>query len=257
MIIKEPKNTAVNATQKHSVSMKCNGDKLTCKHEKKRNHCEICTPNRICKHEIRKSHCVECSPTIICEHEVRKNNCLICTSWRQYSKCKIQHGSKDDYCVSCHPEYIEAVVGKSKIACKFFDELEKELNCKIQHYHADNVNKTWIGKEYRPSKWKQKPVDGFISHDKLSNELLDERDWNKHIIIEFLGIIYHGHPSLWHKETNHLGMNLKGLFEDTEQKLAKLTSLGYVVFYVWENEYRLNKGTPADICRRFIDKLEY
>jgi len=239
--------------------MKCNADKLTCEHGKKRNHCDICTPNRQCIHNKRKSHCVECSPQIICKHEVRKQNCLECTTWRQCKKCKKKHKSIDNYCTTCHPDFVQSIVGKSKVACKFIDKLEIELGVKIQHCHIDKPTKTWIGDEYRPDKWKKKAVDGFIPKNMLTYgdpTLEPDRDHNKDIIVEFLGDIFHGHPTTWDKITNHFGANLEGLFKDTEEKLAKLVSLGFVVFYVWEYDYaHFDSLEPvASICKRFIDK---
>ena len=101
---------------------------------------------------------------------------------------------------------------------KFLDELEKQLECSIERDSGT--------------------ADGFISHDKLTNELLKKHDHNKDIVIDFLEF------------------DQKSIRE-VEQKFTKLIFLNYVVFYVWKNEYQSNKGTPADICRRFVNKLEY
>jgi len=76
--------------------------------------------------------------------------------------------------------------------------------------------------------------NGFISRDKLSNKGIDECDWNRDIKVEF-----------------HCFQ--QNLVADLEQKFKQMVDEGFVVFYVWEHEY---KGNAADVCRRFINKLE-
>lgn len=239
----------------------CKGSGI-CKHDRRKTNCRECKGSGVCKHDRQKAVCRECKGSSICTHNRRKVTCIKCNGSSICKTCNIRVKAKDGYCKRCHPDFIETGAGKSKVACKFIDALEIELGVKIQHFHADKATKTWVGSEHTPDNWKLKQVDGYISKDNLIYEdptLEADRDYGKDMVVEFLGDIFHGHPTTWPKVTNHYGTDLKALFKNTEEKLAKLVSLGYVVFYVWENDYKKIKGlgSVAGLCRRFIDKLEY
>lgn len=166
-------------------------------------------------------------------------------------KCKLQKKHIGDYCITCHPDYIPVSPHGSKIGCKYICDMQKHLNIKIQHSHYDLLTKQIVGKEYTIPEWTRKKVDGFYVGPNQEK-----------IVIEFLGDYYHGHPSYWlHDEeaTNRFGIRHRDKFYDTETKLQKLASFGYVVRYVWECEYRRLKAlqSPLSILREFDGTLRY
>lgn len=74
----------------------------------------------------------------------------------------------------------------------------------------------------------RKIVDGYIPEEKT--------------IYEFLGDYWHGNP-----ENPKSRKNRASLYEKTMERLSYLKSLGYKVFYIWENDWKKFK--------RGIDKL--
>lgn len=104
-----------------------------------------------------------------------------------------------------------------------------------------------VGDEHRPLEWKAKSVDGYYQDADGTN-----------IAIEFLGDMFHGHPSYWDKGTIFYGASYKELYAKTERTLQKLRSLGYRVFYVWEGDYKKLGALQSvrTILREFEDKLE-
>lgn len=147
-------------------------------------------------------------------------------------------------CNHCNPNFVFSGYGCSKIACKYFDALELKLCIKIQHKHLDKQQ--WVGAEHRPTAWPRKGVDGYY---------MDTCP----IAIEFLGDYYHGHPRFWGldgEECDKWDRKFKDLFADTETKLAKLKSLGYKVYYVWESDFTKNPEDALGVRHEFIDKLE-
>lgn len=121
----------------------------------------------------------------------------------------------------------------------------------VQHVHYDKVSKTVTGSEFVLPERKHKKVDGYYV------DVHGEK-----IVIEFLGVEFHGHPSLWGEDghaRNHFGIRHCDNFRKTEQMLQAVSNLGYVVRYVWENEYRKLGAlqSPMSILRHFVGKLEY
>jgi len=67
---------------------------------------------------------------------------------------------------------------------------------------------------------------------------------------------------LWEDDVNAMdrwGRSYRELFYDTEAKMLKLKSLGYVVSYVWEHDAisAAGKKDPLSVLRLFEGKLEY
>jgi G:T-mismatch repair DNA endonuclease (very short patch repair protein) len=114
----------------------------------------------------------------------------------------------------------------------------------IQHVHYDKITKNAIGNEYKLPEYKHKKVDGYYIDDE-----------GQRIIIEFLGDVFHGHPSKWgedEQERDLYGRLYKDNFTETERKFNKVISFGYIVKYVWECEYRHLKvfQSPQSILRK-------
>jgi len=232
-----------------SVCRDCGGGSF-CDHGTKRNRCRECGGSSICEHDRRKDHCVDCESGSICQHKLRRSRCKECGG-SEICACGEHLKQKEGYCIRCHPDYIDTKVGSSKIACSFLDCLEKELKVTIQHVHYDFNAKTVVGTEHRPLKWPKKPIDGFYT------------DTNGQMIaVEFLGDYFHGHPRLWKVDPeteNHYGVPLKLLFNKTEEKLAKLAALGYIVVYIWESTFAKKPALSSlySICKIFNGKLEF
>jgi uncharacterized Zn-finger protein/G:T-mismatch repair DNA endonuclease (very short patch repair protein) len=121
--------------------------------------------------------------------------------------------------------YVASIVGCSKIACEFIDQLEKELKMDIVHRHCDRIQAQWTGTEYKipQTQWK---ADGFTSTDKC--------------IYEFHGDDIHGHPRFWTKNKenrNRFGQLHKELHDSTMVRMQRLQSLGYKIIWIWECDF--------------------
>lgn len=210
---------------------------------------------RCAKHEKPLCECPdpECGGgTALCKHMIRRSMCpdLDCGGGNRLCLrgCG-KHIAKDGYCKKCHPDYITAKVGASKVACKCIDDLERASGNAIQHAHYDLNQKAIVGIEHKPAGWPKKGVDGYyVDHQ---NDAL--------IAFEFNGDYFHGHPSLWNKGSTHWGTPFKDLFNKTERSFQKLAALGYRVFYVWEYDYVALGAFQSvmSICREFNGVLEY
>lgn len=257
----------------------CNGTSL-CEHGKLRNICpdKMCGGGTsLCIHDLPRSKChdTKCGAGTYCKHDIARPLCIDpeCEGGGSYCghnilrrlcpdpsceggtglciKCFLSYKSDGDYCTRCHPNYIPTMSGASKIGCKFLCQLQSFLAQQIQHKHYDIVSKNIIGSEYRLPEYKTNPVDGFY----IDTE-------GQKIVIEFLGDIFHGHPSLWgedEKNTNRYGEVHKDNFYNTERIFIKVASFGYIIRYVWECDYKKLKAlqSPQSILREFKGKLEY
>ena len=215
-----------------------------CKHALK--SCIECHAWRLrCICGIQKWSCKTHGPTVMCDCGIRRKDCTTHNSNYYCIKCKQKKRQKSRHCIRCHPDYVAAKKGVSKIGCKFIDELERDIGLSIRHSHLDTKSKSWIGDEFRPSTWKQKPVDGLIE--------------GYNVIVEFLGDEFHGHPNR-KGETNMYGELYTDLFEETQRIFDKLyLDLDYEVWYVWESDYK-HKSTftsVSAITREYRGFLEY
>lgn len=246
---------------------KCGGGSF-CKHDKIRSQCKLCGGGSICEHKCLRSQCVTCGGGSICDHGIRRVRCReckgvsICVHGKLKYSCK-QCGGKgvcacgeyvkqggNGMCNHCNPDFVYCEPKCSKIACKFMDELEKELKFTIQHKHLDLVKKEWVGEEHRVLNYQDKCVDGYYVEN------------DKETIIEFLGDYYHGHPSRWGEDEenrDYYSRLFKDLFYNTERILLKLKILGYRVLYVWEKDYKNKKPFDSlmSIVKEFDNKLMF
>ncbi len=219
-----------------------------CEHKRQKNICKECEGNAVCEHNNIKYTCKECNGASLCHHGRRRSTCILCGGG-SVCECGERLKQKDGVCTRCHPNFIQSKSGSSKIACTFFDTLEKEIGVSIQHIHYDFGSGAIVGVEHKPTQWPKKGVDGFYHNSDGSQ-----------FAFEFLGDECHGHPRFWDKQgLNYYGKTFKNAFYDTETKLQKLSDFGYWVVYIWESEF---KNKPAlsslhSICRTFNGKLEY
>lgn len=138
------------------------------------------------------------------------------------------------------------------MGCKFICDLQRHLGgIAIQHVHYDVLGKTVTGTEFKLPEYTRKKVDGYYIDDQ-----------GRRVVIEFLGNVYHGHPSLWgpdEQNRNHFGTLHKDNFVHTERVFRIVTSLGYVVRYAWQKDYLALKAlqSPLSILREFSGNLEY
>lgn len=262
------------------LDLGCNGGNAMCKHNKQKSICSdpicgggggLCTHGKprtrckedecegggsICLHGINKAKCraTECNGgSSFCPCGQRKEYCQEHGGSGLCIKCKTHAKKVDDLCVSCHPNYIPTVKNASKIGCEYICRLQAYIGggLKIQHIHYDNISKSVTGNEFQLPEYKTKKVDGFYTNSK-----------GQRIIIEFLGDVYHGHPSKWGDDeqgVDFFGRLHKNNFYNTERKFVKITSFGYIIHYVWESEYKKLKvlQSPQSILREFNGKLEY
>jgi G:T-mismatch repair DNA endonuclease (very short patch repair protein) len=120
------------------------------------------------------------------------------------------------------------------------DLLEKELGVSIQHAHYNLETMLVDGSEYKIHNLR---VDGFyVDAD------------NEQVAVEFLGDVWHGHPSLWGKK-NRWGVDYKTLFQSTEERFQKICQLGYRVIYVWQKDFKKRDETQRLPIKTFQGEL--
>jgi hypothetical protein len=142
-----------------------------------------------------------------------RKSCEVC--WAQ---AKAKNGR---HCKNHDPEY-PSTGNKSKIACKFLDALEKELNQEIMHYHVAN-NGIVTGKEYRIPDTDYS-ADGYIAETKT--------------IYEFLGDYWHGNPETQKLDTkNKKKKTHADSYNDTFRRFKNISDKGYTIYYIWEKTY--------------------
>jgi len=149
--------------------------------------------------------------------------------WRKSCEvCWCQVKSKSKYCKNHDPEYLSSSK-ISKTACQFLDELEKELNCSILHYH---VSKEGLisGSEYKiPGT--DYSTDGYIPETKT--------------VYEFLGDYWHGNPLTQNPANyNKRKQTHAESFNQTFRRLKQIADRGYTVYYIWEQTYNQIKNNP-------------
>ena len=163
------------------------------------------------------------------------SNILYKCDGKQWRKCCLicDKTARPLYCNLHNPKYnIDKPCGHSKLSCKVFDELSKELKCDIIHSHINAQTKLIEGFEFQIPGTKCK-VDGFIP--------------GTSIVFEVLGDFWHGNPN---KPDDTLNKVTKQTYEllrqKTFQRFEKLNKLGYRVFFIWEhNIHKMQKGSSV------------
>jgi len=223
-----------------SVCKECDGGSI-CMHRRVRTNCKECGGGAICHHNKQRGECLVCSG---CPHGKYKRRCVKCRGNGICSKCRESIAVKDNFCKSCHPDYITPVPFTSRIACEFFDLLEEEVG-PIQHHHFNEVSQSWEGKEFRIPGFRRKAVDGKIPET--------------NVVFEFFGDIWHGHPRLWDNKNcaSFEGKCYRDLFDKTNDIMTKVDGLGYEIWYIWESQFkkRDRNKTLLSQCTKFEKTL--
>lgn len=218
---------------------------LYCEHGKQRYHCYECRGAGICVHDKRRSHCRECDGVVFCEHDRQRHVCKecggssICTHGQYKTMCAECGGASlcdcgkikqvDGFCKTCHPDYIPTGSGVSKAGCRFLDAVERETKATIQHSHYDQITKALRRDEFRPPELSKYSVDGYDATNKT--------------VYEFLGLVFHGHPSTYDPcrapddNKTYYGARIDLLYQKTEQRMRELAAAGYCIIYIWEDEF--------------------
>lgn len=234
----------------------CKGSAF-CVHNRFKSTCKDCGGWSICEHNRMRTVCRQCRGGTICEHGKRRSRCYECggNDVCRVEGCKKQKNN-GDYCIACHPDYIETFHGVSKVACEFFCRLEHEEGVKIQH-SCYNTQGGLVRDEYQAPCIPKGRVDGRVTKGSTTIE--------EGALIEFHGNVWHGHPSRWHldgKSTSHFHQDHKERYYRTEKKMNTLAEAGYDVYYVWEEDYRpYNGGKKAlqkvsSVLRRWDGELK-
>jgi hypothetical protein len=91
-------------------------EKNKCCHDKRKNRCINCTPEKLCLHKILKENCNICNPNRMCHHSITKSTCIICkpTTKAYCQNCSLfRVNSYSKYlCSYCNPE--KAIRQKTK-----------------------------------------------------------------------------------------------------------------------------------------------
>jgi hypothetical protein len=136
------------------------------------------------------------------------------------------------FCTKHHPDYIQAVAGVSKVACRFFHVFMDKYPSRgyVQHGHYDTLTKKVTCNEYvvegfRGNESGRTKVDGYIARTRT--------------IIEFHGDFWHGNPkyygsSDWNDTTQ---CTFGELYRRTMLRMQELVSMGYTVQYIWESDF--------------------
>jgi G:T-mismatch repair DNA endonuclease (very short patch repair protein) len=144
--------------------------------------------------------------------------------------CASQVVSTGETCTVHHPEYRKAASGHSKICCQYLDLFAAKHNVTIQHKHYDRLTGVLCGAEHRiagvSSKSGVTAVDGYIAPTKT--------------VLEFHGDFWHGNPNVhraddWNAVTK---CTFGDLYDNTAARMQNLKDLGYIVYYIWERDFR-------------------
>lgn len=175
-------------------------------------------------------------------HTTMQHGCPKCnSSWIPMSKetfiekSKLIHGNKYDYSkvlYSKSKENVEIICPKHG---SFWQKPNYHLLAQGCPMCCNNISKAessfleYVGvkdRNKRIDEWPTKPVDGIDIPNKT--------------IYEFLGDFWHGNPEKY----NSLDINKKNkktfgdLYSSTIKTLDKLKSFGYIVKYIWENDWK-------------------
>jgi len=125
--------------------------------------------------------------------------------------------------------------GQSKIGDEFcnnlFNEIKKDVDDK--YYFYENEYKFFIhDEEYK-----------IIQPDFLIKE--------SKIVVEFYGDYWHRNPEIYNDDISKI------IREKDEERIKKIESLGYIIYIIWEKEYRLNKiGVIKNLSNKIINKIK-
>ena len=99
-------------------------------------------------------------------------------------------------------------------------------------------------RSFRIPEWKSKPVDGYDPTTKT--------------IYEFLGDYWHGNPKIYDPNKLHPKRKItyKTLYLETFETFKKLKSLGYIVCYIWESDWKKWNGIGIPPIKTYLENTE-
>ena len=122
------------------------GERLRCKHDKRKDLCKECGGSAFCKHGKHKSRCKECGGSAFCKHDKRKDLCKECGG-----SAFCEHGKIKAYCKEC---------GGSAFckSCKFVTGKKKYVSKEDKYVKlcADCFYKEYPDEKKVPSRYKRK-----------------------------------------------------------------------------------------------------
>lgn len=90
------------------------------------------------------------------------------------------------------------------------------------------------------------PISGLsiINSKKTKTYIVDGFDPNSNTIYEFLGCVWHGHPTHYNLDLFNAvnKRSFRDLYLETKNRFQIFHDLGYQVFFVWECEYKTKKS---------------
>lgn len=147
-----------------------------------------------------------------------------CGTWRKC--CKVcWRFARPIYCRHHDPENPVHSNNSSYVSCKCLDHISAEIGKEILHRHADISGGMFSGYEYNiPGT--SFSVDGYVPDVKT--------------VYEFLGDYWHGNPVCFEPEyiNTFVGKTCGELFTNTMLRLQDISRRGYIVYYIWERDYK-------------------
>jgi hypothetical protein len=157
------------------------------------------------------------------------------------------HGNKYDYRESVYNNNTEKIAIRCSIHGRFNQSAHNHFlgqGCPKCRHRISKPEKEFLDYFKVPSTNRQKYIDGFWVDGIKQN-----------VIYEFLGDYWHGNPDIFYGQDIHplIKKPYKKLKEETFTRLKHLKSLGYVVRYMWENDWRKYKrGTTKTITLKTV-----
>lgn len=165
------------------------GQRLKCKHNKRKRRCELCGGKALCEHGKRKSHCVICGGSQICQHNRQRNTCKeckgssICIHNRQKHTCKDCNGSQicihnriRNVCKDCNGSSI-CIHNKHRSVCEYCNESGFILNRLRARMYETIFNQKG---EKRESTTSLLGADIKVVREYIENQFTDGMTWDNH-----------------------------------------------------------------------------
>jgi hypothetical protein len=166
-------------------------------------------------------------------------------------ECKHNYGRFFGVCKRCSSNFFEEQnVVKDNLNRKYFCSncIKFVASCHNSGFQLDVY-------DYLSEKYKSQTID-FNTHIKFEKRIF----WpdiiiNKKIIIECQGDYYHCNPSFYDKNYLNVKRNMYAyeIWEKDEKRRKFLNDNGYEVYFIWENDWKIDK----DSSLREVEKVIY
>jgi len=167
-----------------------------------------------------------------------KNEKLSLTKRKPLHKCikefKEIHGDRYDYTDTKYTMYSKTIPIKCKIHGTFIQKIYNHLcghGCPKCHHRISGPEVEFLN---------YANVDEANRQLKINKKLVDGYDSKTNTIYEFLGDFWHGNPIKFKDNDIHpyMKQSYKHIRNKTFEKLNYLKSLGYIVKYIWECDWK-------------------